>query len=46
MPGNGSCFDRNDWELIERLTKQVGRAADELKRYNDLKERELEEIDE
>ena len=28
MPGNGSSLDRNDYQLIERLTRAVERQAE------------------
>lgn len=38
MPGAGSALDRNDHALIQELTRQVERVADELERANDLRE--------
>ncbi|ERJ07438.1 hypothetical protein HLRTI_000480 [Halorhabdus tiamatea SARL4B] len=38
MAGAGSAFDRNDHRLIERLTRQVGKLADEVERQNDARE--------
>lgn len=35
MAGAGSALDRNDYQLIEDLVRQVGRLADEVERLND-----------
>lgn len=39
MAGAGSCFDRNDYELLDRFSRQVGRLADEVERLNENLER-------
>lgn len=35
MAGAGSCLDRNDYQLLERLNGNISRLADELERLND-----------
>lgn len=35
MPGSGSGFDRNDWQMLDRMTRNIGRLADEVERLND-----------
>jgi len=45
MAGNGSAFDRNDHQLIERLASEVGRVADELERLNDNMEDDVDEAE-
>jgi len=42
MPGAGSSLDRNDYRILERLTAEVGRLADELERMNDTLEGDSE----
>lgn len=42
MAGAGSCFDRNDWEMLNRLTLNVSRLADEVERLNDNLEQDNE----
>lgn len=34
MPGAGSSLDRSDYELLDRLTANVARLADEVERLN------------
>lgn len=38
MAGAGSAFDRNDYQLLEQLMRQIGRLADEMERQNDVRE--------
>ena len=45
MPGNDSALDRNDFQMLERLTRQVGRLADEIERLNDNIEADVDEQD-
>lgn len=35
MPGSGSGFDRNDFQLVRELVDNIGRLADEVERLND-----------
>lgn len=35
MAGAGSALDRNDYRLIERLTNEISRVADELEELNE-----------
>lgn len=35
MAGAGSSLDRNDYQMLERLTRGVHRVADQLERLND-----------
>lgn len=35
MPGSGSSFDRNDWELFNKMKASMDRIADQLERLND-----------
>lgn len=35
MPGSGSSLDRNDWEMLNRLSQNVGRLADQVEQLNE-----------
>lgn len=35
-------FNRATYELVDRLTRNIGRLADELERYNDAREESKE----